>query len=157
MRFQLHVVWPRREPENRIWHFYGFMSLGIGWQLVLSNGWNQPAQDFNFRERLFSKVRSVGVFSILGKFVLVSCPYVENILKYFILTRKLVSAWKSPELPTLHDSAESSLKLNQSFHVLLSKVDNRPDYGTYFPIRPNKTNTRLHLFKRTWLRSFSRI
>ena len=41
------------------------------------------------------------------------------------------------ELPTLPDSAESSLKINQSFHVLMNKFENIPDYGNFVPIMLN--------------------
>ncbi len=41
------------------------------------------------------------------------------------------------ELPTLPDSAESSLKINQPFHVLMNKFDNLPDYGQFFYIMLN--------------------
>ncbi len=44
-------------------------------------------------------------------------------------------AWlASAELPTLPDSAESSLKINQSFHVLMNKFDKLADYGNLCPI-----------------------
>ena len=45
--------------------------------------------------------------------------------------------WKKkkpfPELPTLPDSAESSLKYKSS-HVLMNTFDNLPDYGNFFPL-----------------------
>ncbi len=47
---------------------------------------------------------------------------------------KLWSVPSSPELPTLPDSAQSSLKLNQSFHVLMNKFENLPDYGNFSSI-----------------------
>ncbi len=39
-----------------------------------------------------------------------------------------------PELPTLPDSAESSLNTNQSFHVLINEFENLPIYEKLFPI-----------------------
>ncbi len=41
------------------------------------------------------------------------------------------------ELPTLPDSAKSSQKINQSFHVLMNRFENLPDYRSYVPIRLN--------------------
>ncbi len=41
---------------------------------------------------------------------------------------------RCPELPTLPDSAESSLKINQSFLVQKNKFENLPDYGNLFPV-----------------------
>ena len=38
------------------------------------------------------------------------------------------------ELPTLANSAENSLKISKSFHVLMSKFENLPGYGNLFPI-----------------------
>ena len=39
------------------------------------------------------------------------------------------------ELPTLPDSAEKSLKINQSFHDLMNKIfENLPDYENFSPV-----------------------
>ena len=38
------------------------------------------------------------------------------------------------DLPTLPDSAESTLYQNQSFHVLVNTFENLPDDGNFFPI-----------------------
>ncbi len=41
------------------------------------------------------------------------------------------------ELPFLSDSAESALKINQSFYVLMNKFENLPGYWNLFPIMLN--------------------
>ncbi len=59
--------------------------------------------------------------------------FVVTHLSHMVTWYSTLYYYMKAELPTFPDAAEHSLKINQSFHVLIYKFENLPDYGNFFP------------------------
>ncbi len=84
---------------------------GFGFSPPTAKTWNDAEKDCN--------ANGGNLASVTTQYVL--CEY-----HHFFFFSKA-------ELPTLPDSAESSLKINQSFHVLMNKLENLPEHANPFP------------------------
>ena len=64
-----------------------------------------------------------------------------RLIQFYVYLGDSKQTWKAfskAELPT-PDYADSSLKINQSLHVLMSTFENLPDHGNFFHIMLNVT------------------
>ncbi len=98
---------------------------------------------FSLKITLFQKVMSVRLVSSSNNSAL--CERLDENLSFkCLLTSKIVfNIAVHTELPTLPDSAESCLKINQSFHGLINTFENPPDCGHLFPIMLHVFSTNL--------------